>query len=78
MRVHCRVLMEFNLSVIIAYVCCSITVIGIDCVSINFFSSFDPVNWCISDTFLFKVEKKVHDVSTLQAVTLQYFLKEVV
>ena len=78
MRVHCRVLMEFNLSVIIGYVCCSLTVIGKDCVSINFFSIFDPVNWCISGTFLFKLEKKVHDVSTLQAVTLQYFLKEVV
>lgn len=53
MRVHCRVLMEFNLSVIIGYVCCSLTVIGKDCVSI-----FDPVNWCISGTFLFKLEKK--------------------
>ena len=76
-----RMHMDFNLKVVISYIFCSKTVLGMDCVSINLFcylyftyySFFVLVNYWISDRFLFKWEKRVHDVRTLQAVKLKDF-----
>ena len=73
--------MALNLGVVISYIYYSKTVLGMDCVSINLFYYmyfiyylfFYLVNYWISDTFLFKWEKRVYDVSKLQAVKLKDF-----
>ena len=79
-----RMHMDFNLRVVISYISCSKTVLGMDCVSINLFyylyfiyySFLVLVNYWISDRFLFKWEKRVHDVRTLQAVKLNDFFRK--
>ena len=79
-----RMHMDFNLRVVISYISCSKTVLGMDCVSINLFyylyfiyySFLVLVNYWISDRFLFKWEKRVHDVRTLQAVKLKDFFRK--
>ena len=79
-----RMHMDFNLKVVISYISCSKTVLGMDCVFINLFyylyfiyySFFVLVNYWISDRFLFKWEKRVHDVRTLQAVKLKDFFRK--
>ena len=73
--------MALNLNVVISYIYYSKTVLGMDCVSINLFYYmyffyylfFYLVNYLISGTFLFKWEKRVYDVSKLQAVKLKDF-----